>query len=78
MIRLYLFSGKIQIALVWNSRSETSQNSEKLNALANVSFENPPSKRKKSCLARFPFTFYFNVLNDSFCGKMVVPEAILI
>lgn len=35
-----LFSGKIQIALVWNSRSETSQNSDKLNALANVSFEN--------------------------------------
>ncbi|XP_022928300.1 uncharacterized protein LOC111435166 [Cucurbita moschata] len=33
-------NGKIQIALVWNSRSETSQNSDKLNALANFLWKN--------------------------------------
>lgn len=55
LINLYMFSGKIQIALVWNSRNETSQNSDKLNALANVSFKTLHPK-KQSCLARFPFT----------------------
>lgn len=33
-----LFSGKVQISLVWNSRNENSQNSEKLHALVNVSY----------------------------------------
>ena len=35
---IYIVSGKVQVTLVWNSRNENSPSSDKLNALANVSF----------------------------------------
>lgn len=37
---LNLFIGRVQVALVWNSRNENSPNSDKLNALAHVRLSN--------------------------------------
>lgn len=40
-----IFSGRVQVALVWNSRNEKSQSSEKLNSLSNVSKSERPSEK---------------------------------
>lgn len=39
-------NGKVQVTLVWNSRSETSASSEKLNALTNFLWSNGGQRRK--------------------------------
>ncbi|VVA26777.1 PREDICTED: 23S rRNA [Prunus dulcis] len=39
-------NGKVQVALVWNSRNENSPNSEKLNALANFIWRNGGTRSK--------------------------------
>lgn len=67
-----LIPGRVQVALVWNSRNEKSSNSDKLNALANVS---------SSSWFLYPYILVltFNVLFDvylclgvySFCGEKV-------
>ncbi|PPD73252.1 hypothetical protein GOBAR_DD29819 [Gossypium barbadense] len=65
-------NGRVQVALVWNSRNEKSSNSDKLNALANFLWRNGGSRSKlhliHSVWANFQ-TSTNNVNGDIFWGK---------